>query len=97
MTKNDVTATNFEPKECVILVQSNKVGTHTSTFTAAALIAYPNKFPTFLTKLIKYLHNLIEIYMYIGDRLGQRQRQTPVGYWNCGHAERHSVFNTTSK
>ena len=65
--------------------------------TAAAQIAYPNKFTTFPTKLIKYLHNLIEIYMYIGYRLGQRQRQTPVGYWNCGHAERHSAFNTTSK
>ena len=47
-------------------------------FIAAAQIAYPNKFTTFLTKLIKYLHNLIEIYMYIGYRLGQRQRQTPV-------------------
>ena len=33
--------------------------------TAAAQIAYPNKFTTFPTKLIKYLHNLIEIYMYM--------------------------------
>ena len=30
-------------------------------FTAAAQIAYPNKFTTFPKKLIKYLHNLIEI------------------------------------
>ena len=49
------------------------------SITAAAQIAYPIKFPTFPTKLIKYLHNLIEIYMYIGYRLGQRQCQKHVG------------------
>ena len=61
------------------------------SFTAAAQIAYPNKFSTFPTKLIKYLHNLIEIYMYIGYRLGQRQRQTPVGVLelrSCGTSQR---------
>ena len=34
------------------------------TIIAAALIAYPIKFPNFPTKLIKYVHNLIEIYIY---------------------------------
>ena len=63
--------------------------------TAAAQIAYPNKFPTFPTKLIKYLHNLIEIYMYIGYRLGQRQRQTPVGVLelrSCGTSQRIQYY-----
>ena len=63
--------------------------------TAAAQIAYPNKFTTFPTKLIKYLHNFIEIYMYIGYRLGQRQRQTPVGVLelrSCGTSQRIQYY-----
>ena len=66
-----------------------------NSFTAAALIVYPNKLTTFLTKLIKYLHNLIEIYMYIGYRLGQRQRQTPVGVLelrSCGTSQRIQYY-----
>ena len=62
---------------------------------AAAQIAYPNKFTTFLTKLIKYLHNLIEIYMYIAYQLGQRQRQTPVGVLelrSCGTSQRIQYY-----
>ena len=64
-------------------------------FTAAAQIAYPNKFTAFPTKLIKYLHNLIEIYMYIGYRLGQRQHQTPVGVLelrSCGTSQRIQYY-----
>ena len=63
--------------------------------TAAAQIAYPNKFPTFPTKLIKYLLNLIEIYMYIGYRLGQRRRQTPVRVLelrSCGTSQRIQYY-----
>ena len=65
------------------------------TLTAAAQIAYPNKCTTFPTKLIKYLHNLIEIYMYIGYRPGQRQRQTPVevlGLRSCGTSQRIQYY-----
>ena len=63
--------------------------------TAAAQIAYMNNFTTFPTKLIKYLYNLIEIYMYIGYRLGQRQRQTPVGVLelrSCGTSQRIQYY-----
>ena len=61
------------------------------TLIAAALIAYPIKFPNFPTKLIKYVHNLIEIYMYIGYRLGQRHRRSPAGVLvlrSCGTSQR---------
>ena len=60
-------------------------------FTAAAQIAYPIKFPNFPTKLMKYVHNLIEIYMYIGYRLGQRHRRSPAGVLvlrSCGTSQR---------
>ena len=69
--------------------------TERHNLTAAAQTAYPNKFSTFPTKLIKYLHNLIEIYMYIGYRLRQRQRQIPVGVLelrSCGTSQRIQYY-----
>ena len=63
--------------------------------TAAAQIAYQSKFTTFPTKLIKYLLNLIEIYMHIGYWLGQCQCQTLVGVLvlrSCGTSQRIQYY-----
>ena len=83
--------TNERGHEYFIPTKFGEYPSSDSVFTAAAFIVYPNKFTTFPTKLIKYLHNLIEIYMYIDYRLGQRQRQTPVGVLelrSCGTSQR---------
>ena len=86
---------NFFFRKYMYILDLNTIMHIYNIITAAAQIAYPSKFTTFPAKLIKYLHNLIEIYMHIGYRLGQRQCHTPVGVLvlrSCGTSQRIQYY-----
>ena len=57
-------ATNFEPHECVIFVQSTKIGTHENKATHS--IHYNGAYITYIMSLKLYFVN-VDVYVYLID------------------------------